>query len=56
MGLKSDGNVQKLDCEGVSWWPVVRISCFHCHGPGSIPGLGTEILQAMWHRQKFFLN
>ena len=22
---------------------VVRILCFHCRGPGSVPGLGTEI-------------
>lgn len=22
---------------------VVRIQCFHCYGPGSISGLGTEI-------------
>ena len=26
--------------------PVVKIQCFHCHGPGSIPSLGTKILQA----------
>ena len=25
---------------------VVRIWCFHCGGPGSIPGQGTKILQA----------
>ena len=25
---------------------VVRIQHFHCHGPGSIPGRGTEIPQA----------
>ena len=30
---------------------VVRTVSFHCHGPGSIPGQGTEILQAMWHGQ-----
>ena len=30
---------------------MVRILSFHCHGPGSIPGQGTEILQAMWHGQ-----
>ena len=28
---------------------VVRILGFHCHGPGSIPGWGTEILQAVQH-------
>ena len=32
--------------------PVVRTWCFHCWGPGSIPGQGTKILQAMWHGQK----
>ena len=26
--------------------PVVRTRRFHCHGPGSIPGQGTEIPQA----------
>ena len=26
--------------------PVVRTWCFHCGGPGSIPGEGTKILQA----------
>ena len=26
---------------------VVRILGFHCHGPGSVPGWGAEILQAM---------
>ena len=31
---------------------VVRIPGFHCGGPGSIPGQGTEILQATRHGQK----
>ena len=31
---------------------VVRIPGFHCCGLGSIPGWGTEILQAMWGGQK----
>ena len=26
---------------------MVRTPGFHCHGPGSIPGWGTEIPQAM---------
>ena len=26
--------------------PVVRTWCFHCRGPGSIPGQGTKILRA----------
>ena len=30
---------------------VVRIWCFHCWGPGSIPGRGTEIPQVM-HRKR----
>ena len=25
---------------------MVRLLGFHCHGPGSVPGPGTEILQA----------
>ena len=24
---------------------VIRIQCFNCHGPGSIPGQETDILQ-----------
>ena len=32
--------------------PVVKILAFHCHGPASIPGQETEILQAVWHSQK----
>ena len=28
---------------------MVRILDFHCHGPGSIPGWGTEILKAGRH-------
>ena len=32
---------------------MVRIPGFHCHGPCSIPGLGTEILQATrWPKEK----
>ena len=31
---------------------VVRIPGFHCQGPGSDPGQGTEILQARWHSRK----
>ena len=31
---------------------MVRIPGFHCCGPGSIPGQGTEIPQAMEHSQK----
>lgn len=31
---------------------VVRIPGFHCHGPGSVTGWGTEIPRAMWCGQK----
>ena len=31
---------------------VVRIPGFHCRGPGSIPGLGTKTLQAVWPKKK----
>ena len=31
---------------------MVRIPGFHCHGPGSIPGRGTEIPQAVQCGQK----
>ena len=32
--------------------PVIRTPCVHCPGPGSIPGLGTKILQVMQYGQK----
>ena len=31
---------------------VVRIPGFHCRGPGSVPGWGTEILQAAQPKKK----
>ena len=31
---------------------MVGTPCFHCHGLGSIPGRGTEILQGAWYGQK----
>ena len=31
---------------GIPCGPVVRTWCFHCHGPGFSPWLGTKILQA----------
>ena len=31
---------------------MATILGFHCHGPGSIPGQGTEILKATQHGQK----
>ena len=32
---------------------MVTIQCFHCHGPGSIPGWETEIPQTMqWGKKK----
>ena len=31
---------------------MVRILGFHCQGLGSVPGQGTDILQAMWNGQK----
>ena len=31
---------------------MVRTQHFHCHGLGSIPGWGPEILQALWHGEK----
>ena len=31
---------------------VATILGFHCHGPGSIPSQGTEILKATQHGQK----
>ena len=31
---------------------VVRTQCFHFWGPGSIPGRGTKISQAVWPGQK----
>ena len=44
-------NIVSLNAKNIYQWefsgaPVVRIQCFHCHGLGSIPGRGTEILHA----------
>ena len=33
----------------------VRTRFFHCHGPGSSPGQGTKILQAVQHGRKIDL-
>ena len=46
-------NIQKL----ITNWefpgcPVVRTWCFHCRGPGSIPGGGTKIPQATRRKKK----
>lgn len=32
--------------------PVVKTQLFNCRDPGSIPGQGLKILQAVWHSQK----
>ena len=37
--------------------PVVKAQCFHCHGPGSVSGWGTKILQSrvawpFWEKKK----
>ena len=34
---------------------VVRIPGFHCHGPGSLPGQGTEIPQAVQRGQNIYI-
>ena len=39
----------EINWEGIPGGLVVRILDFHCHGPGSIPGRGTEILKPVWH-------
>ena len=31
---------------------MVGTQHFHCHGPGSIPGQGTKIPQAVWRGQR----
>ena len=35
---------------------MIRIPGFHCHGPHSITGLGTEILQVTWGDQKIIFR
>ena len=37
---------------GTSWGSVVRTRHFHLQVPGSIPGWGTKILEAMWCGQE----
>ena len=41
-----------IEAEGFPGGPVVKTPCFHCCGPGSIPGRGTKILQASRSSQK----
>ena len=47
-----------FDCYYKSWCipgislPVQGLGCFHCRGPGLIPGRGTRILQASQRGQK----
>ena len=42
-----------MDCGGeFPGGPVVRTLCFHCWGPGSIPGQGTKIPQNVQRNQK----
>ena len=47
---ESRGSPQTVDFKYISGespgGPVVRTWRFHCHGPGSIPGRGTNVLQA----------
>ena len=50
MNTESKGTFKEV--WGVPSWPVVRIPGFHWRDPGSIPGQGTEILQAVWCDQK----
>ena len=42
----------KSGCWEFPGGPVVRTWRFYCWGPGSIPGWGTKILQAMQCSQK----
>ena len=55
--LGPQGSGIKFSCWEFSGCPVVRTQRFHCWGPGSIPGRGTKILQAVPssppHLQKF---
>ena len=39
---------------GIPWWSSgwLGLSAFTAVGPGSIPGWGTKILQALWRGQK----
>ena len=44
--------IKKWSCREFPGCPVVRTWCFHCCGPGSIPGRGTKIPQATQCGQK----
>ena len=43
---------EKREREGSPGSPVGRTQCFHCHGPGTISGWGTNIPQVLWHSEK----
>ena len=32
--------------------PMVRTQCFHCCGPGSIPGQGTKLLHGVVKKER----
>ena len=52
-GREGSNIISKKSCLGE--FPgglVVRTQHFPCCGPGSIPGWGTKIPQAVWHGQK----
>ena len=44
--------INAKSAQGAPQWPPVRIPGFHCRALGSIPGRGTEILQAIPCGQK----
>ena len=35
---------------------MVRTLCFHCGGPGSVPGQGTKSLQVVWHAKNILYH
>ena len=54
MMLGPQGCEFKSYCGGSPGGPVVRTWCFHCQGPGSIPGQENKVPQAFWAKKKFF--
>ena len=54
--LKQHYNSTKKEILGVPCDPVVRTWCFHCHGPGSVPGRGTKTLHPGHEAKSNFLK
>ena len=52
MGMKEVSRVKLREFPGSPVVRTPRTPCFHCRGPGLIPGQGTKVPHDVWHGQK----